>query len=390
MPNLANKDTAEQCKDIGKAALAKGDYPKAIRMFEKSMQLYPVPGVPEMKERAQREMAAAARKAHAKANPTSASPSPSPRSTSSGGSSSGRAHTPEQAAIVKKILSVAKRGHYEVLGIKKPSTEDEIKKSYRKLALKLHPDKNSAPGADNAFKAVGLAYAVLSDPVKKQNYDAYGDDDPTGDGGGGGFGGGFPGRRGGMHRGHGGGVDPEDIFNMFFGGGGGGVRFHHGGFPQQRQQRHHRGGGDGEPQGPVNPIAQILQLAPLILLFLMSFFNGFPASNTPSPFSLQPHGSYRVPMETRDNVRGIRGGIKYYVMDDFMKNYGRDRRSVESSVQQTFHDELHTECLGQRNTQKRLLYRAKTQRRKADRDLMMEQANTFDTSSCDEYQRWFG
>jgi curved DNA-binding protein CbpA len=252
------------------------------------------------------------------------------------------------------------------------------------LALKLHPDKNSAPGADNAFKAVGLAYAVLSDPAKKKNYDAYGDADPTGDGTstGGGFPGGFPGGGGNMYRGQGG-VDPEDIFNMFFGGGGGGVRFHQG-FPQQRQRQTQHHQQREQQQGPTNPIAQLLQIAPLLLLFLMSFFNGFPAGNTPLPFSLQPNGSYRVPMETRENIRGIRGGIKYFVMDDFIKNYGRDRRTVEATVQQTFHDELHSECLSQRNTQKRLVYRAKTQRKKQDRDVLMEQANTFDTSACDE------
>lgn len=84
-----------------------------------------------MKDRAQREMAAAARKANAKA--TGSSPSPSPRANSGGSSSNGRSHTPEQAAIVKKILAVAKRGHYDVLGIRKPSSDDEIKKAYRKV-----------------------------------------------------------------------------------------------------------------------------------------------------------------------------------------------------------------------------------------------------------------
>ena len=75
--DIANKDTAIQCKDLGKVALAKGDYPKAIRMFEKSMKLYPVAGVPEMKARAQREMLEARDKAKARAEGRSSSSSSS-------------------------------------------------------------------------------------------------------------------------------------------------------------------------------------------------------------------------------------------------------------------------------------------------------------------------
>ena len=131
-----------------------------------------------MLARAEQEKVAAHHKARERAKP----PPPSPRSSSSSSTSdagaSQRAYTPDQAAMVKKILSMAKRGHYDVLGVSKSAGDDEVKKAYRKLALKLHPDKNSAPGADNAFKAVGLAYAVLSDPVKKNNYDVGGMDDP--------------------------------------------------------------------------------------------------------------------------------------------------------------------------------------------------------------------
>ncbi|EED94489.1 predicted protein, partial [Thalassiosira pseudonana CCMP1335] len=68
--------------------------------------------------------------------------------------------------------------HYRVLGIEASADEAAIKKAYRKLALKLHPDKNSAPHSDEAFKAVGLAYATLSDSQKRAIYDRYGDEDP--------------------------------------------------------------------------------------------------------------------------------------------------------------------------------------------------------------------
>ena len=73
---------------------------------------------------------------------------------------------------------------YKTLGIEKSSTAAQIKKAYRKTAIKVHPDKNSAPKADEAFKAVGLAYATLSDPQKRTIYDRYGEEDPDNRGGG--------------------------------------------------------------------------------------------------------------------------------------------------------------------------------------------------------------
>ncbi len=65
---------------------------------------------------------------------------------------------------------------YKVLGLEKGASEDEIKKAYRKMALKYHPDKNKAPDAEEVFKGVAEAYEILSDPKKKELYDKYGED----------------------------------------------------------------------------------------------------------------------------------------------------------------------------------------------------------------------
>lgn len=65
--------------------------------------------------------------------------------------------------------------YYDILGVAKSATADEIKKAYRKLALKYHPDKNQGDkAAEDKFKEINEAYAVLSDPTKKQQYDTYG------------------------------------------------------------------------------------------------------------------------------------------------------------------------------------------------------------------------
>lgn len=113
---------------------------------------------------------------------------------------------------------MAKRDYYEVLGVSKTASEEELKKAYRKLALKYHPDRN--PGdkeAEEKFKEAAEAYSVLSDKDKRARYDQFGE---AGLGDNGGFGAG--------------GMDMNDIFSMFgdlFGGRGGGFSgFDFGGF----------------------------------------------------------------------------------------------------------------------------------------------------------------
>lgn len=101
-----------------------------------------------------------------------------------------------------------KRDYYDVLGVNKNSSADEIKSAYRKLAKKYHPDLNKEPGAEEKFKEVQEAYDVLSDENKKAQYDQFGH--AAFEQGQGGFGGGF----GGFQD-----VDLGDIFGSFFGGG---------------------------------------------------------------------------------------------------------------------------------------------------------------------------
>ena len=135
---------------------------------------------------------------------------------------------------------------YEVLGVSKAATADEIKRAYRKLALEYHPDRNKSKEAGKKFKEVTAAYEVLSDPQKKSQYDQFGHAAFTQGAGQGPFGGGFggqpfggtQGRQSGQYGpfrytyytsgGQGGGQnvefdfggfsDPFEIFEQFFGG----------------------------------------------------------------------------------------------------------------------------------------------------------------------------
>lgn len=127
-------------------------------------------------------------------------------------------YTKDQLEICERIRRC--KDFYEILCVTKEATDTEIKRSYKKLALQLHPDKNRAPGAVEAFKSLGNAAGVLTDPEKRKQYDLYGNDVKKGT------------RH--YHANHEyehayrGGFDSEftadELFNMFFGNG----------FPQTR------------------------------------------------------------------------------------------------------------------------------------------------------------
>lgn len=109
---------------------------------------------------------------------------------------------------------MAEKDYYDVLGVGKDASQDDIKKAYRKLSKKYHPDINKEPGAEEKFKDVNEAYETLSDEQKRSQYDQYGSAGPQGQGFGG-FGG-----AGQDFGGFGGGGGFDDIFSQFFGGGG--------------------------------------------------------------------------------------------------------------------------------------------------------------------------
>lgn len=363
-----NRGEAEKCLEIGKRHLRLGNWEKAVKFFDKSHRMYPLPGVEAMRDRAKMEMDKASTPS---AQPTSprgtasssagmrhraapaASPSRSPSSEPS------RPYTAEQMQMVRKIKAC--KNHYEVLAVQQTATENEVKKAYRKLALKLHPDKNSAPGAEDAFKAVGKAFTVLSDPDKRAHYDRHGDDAPVQQQ--------QQGRRYAQEED----ITPEEIFNMFFGGG----YRPRARRPQQQgrqQQQEQRGG-----------MANLAQFLPLLLIFIMSLLS---IPSTPEmPFSLNPTQQFNVQRSTQ--MANVVKGIPYYVERDFEQRYTthwRDLSRVEQMVEQAHVSKLSESCENLKLRQKRMIYRARNSRSE-DREAAMRKALEMKMPPCDELRK---
>mmetsp|Transcript_2087 Transcript_2087/g.3010 ORF Transcript_2087/g.3010 Transcript_2087/m.3010 type:complete len:448 (-) Transcript_2087:369-1712(-) len=436
-----NKSEAERCRDMGAEALRRGQYPRSVKLLNKSLQLYPLPGVKALLGQAERRLnenasseqngnsssttsnggasfsagssstprASSTRSSFASSAPrSSATSAPAPAPSNNTCTETGRNYTDEQVKMVKEVLEARKGGrgaHYRVLGVEQDANEAALKKAYRKLALKLHPDKNSAPQADEAFKAVGLAYGTLSDSQKRTIYDRYGDEDPDNRGGGGGA------RHGGVHFRHGEEMNPEDIFNMFFGGGmpagmgggrggpgfrvystgfGPGFGAHMGGARQRAQQQRQ------QEQPNVGLFSQFVQLLPLLMLFFLSFFN-FPGEDVSTHtggskyFSLTHSPPFVNPLSTK--LTPVKD-IPYFVTDKFMRTYYRDRyqlSQVERMVEKSYENYLVAECKNQQIYKKSLEKSAmeRSGMTQADRERQMKKAAGFELSRCVELQDLF-
>lgn len=365
----ANKDEGLKCLGIARRALETGDVDKARKFGEKAHRLHRsteteqflerLPGVSEAVETAQ-----TAQTAQAEETPSARAPSPTPSAASTASTSTASAAGPasrksasttDQQRLVKTIRS--KKCHYEILMVNKTASDDEIKRAYRKLALKLHPDKNKAPGADEAFKLVSKAFSVLSDPQERAHYDRYGDMEgrPSG-----------PGFRGGRPRYaaasfNGVEVDAEELFRMFFGGnpfmagatfggGFGGTGSRHGNpqrnrhqqqqYPHHRQPQHH-------PQQS-SAIRLMMSLAPIIMLLIFNLFSG----STP-PYSLSQTREFPFPASTAAHR------VPFYVSDKakFTNRYrpgSHERTRLEYQIESTWKEIMQQRCNQERLVKARL------------------------------------
>ncbi|ODV88926.1 hypothetical protein CANCADRAFT_57992 [Tortispora caseinolytica NRRL Y-17796] len=278
-----------------------------------------------------------------------------------------RSYTSAQKAAVERVRKCQHHEYYAILDVETSATDNDIKKAYRKLALIMHPDKNSAPGADEAFKMVSKAFQVLSDPQKKRIFDQTGQDP---DSRGMGSASGTSARAGGpagagfgdfFNAGGAGEMSPEDLFNMFFGGppgaagggpfqsfgfGGPGIRIHSfGGSPYasfggpRRRPAQNRAGN----QANENILSTLIQFLPLILLIVLPLLSGIWESFTSGPQTPAYRYDYMKPYTSEFETPNHH--IKYYMKPKDVNNLS-DRQKLDygRKVEHNYIQNLKWQC----------------------------------------------
>ncbi|XP_063708620.1 dnaJ homolog subfamily B member 12 [Culicoides brevitarsis] len=357
-----NKDEAERCIEIAVKSLSEGKIERADKFLRKAESLYPT-------QRAKDLLAKLKASAHTGAadgsNGTDEGVHQRKRANSASRSAKAESaepdYTNDQLEVVKKVKKC--KDYYEVLGVKKEATDSEIKKAYKKLALQLHPDKNKAPGAAEAFKAVGNAVAILTDAEKRKQYDLYGSQEQQN----------YTRRH--THyneyaysRGFESDVTAEELFNIFFGGS----------YPSQniymRQRRFNRQH-EHQQREQQPSYAAFINLLPIILLIGLSMMSSFFISDP--IYSLSPSQKFSVARKTQ-NFK-----IPYYVKDNFHSEYQGSVGRLEASVEEDYLTNLKHSCYRERNYKETMFAKA---RNFGDRDLY-HKAQNIQTPSCETLHR---
>lgn len=160
----SNKDEALRCINKAKEALASGNKPRALKFIRIAQRLNKNLSVDDL-------LAACGNIDEQTAESTSCSNNNVSSSVRSDEVANGeaRSYREEHAQLVRKVKKST--DYYEILGLMRSCSVEEIKKAYRKISLKVHPDKNKAPGSEEAFKKVSKAFKCLSDEKARRQYD---------------------------------------------------------------------------------------------------------------------------------------------------------------------------------------------------------------------------
>ncbi|KAI3365180.1 hypothetical protein L3Q82_010279 [Scortum barcoo] len=353
-----NRDEAERCIDIATAALRSEQPEKARRFLEKAQKLFPTEKAKVLLELIAKNGFTPTQGGHSDPGGVSV---PRQRQTNGGDTRPEekptdipKSYTADQLEAVRRIKQC--KDFYEILGVQADASDDELKRSYRKLALKFHPDKNHAPGATEAFKAIGNAYAVLSNANKRKQYDQCGDERR------------HPSTHGADNENFEPDISPEDLFNMFFGGGypsSNANVYTNGRMRYQRRERRERQRDGG--------LALFVQVMPILILVIVSALSQIMVNSPPYSLSFRPSAGYTQKRLT-ENLK-----VPYYVGEQFSKEFtGVNLKNVERTVEDDYISNLRNNCWKEKQQKEGMLYRA---RYFGDTDLY-QRAQRARTPSC--------
>ncbi|XP_014247523.1 dnaJ homolog subfamily B member 12 [Cimex lectularius] len=351
-----NKDEAFRCIELAEEYILAGRRDKAEKFLLKSEKLYSTQKAKDLLESLR------------KFNKHATNPTPKAEATTTQPSHSNnmkKERIPKEAEYTSEQLEAVKRvkkckDYYEILGVTKEATDSDIKKAYKKLALHLHPDKNRAPGAAEAFKAIGNAVAILTDAEKRKQYDMFGSDEERI-------------RHTHTHtesytRGFESDVTAEELFNMFFGGA----------FPSSANIYVRRGNQWRKADQHTQPshrettnYSVLMQMLPVLILIALSMMSSLLVSDP--VYSLTQTSKFPVVRMTKD----LR--IHYYVKENFHTTYQGNIRKLEASVEEEYVANLRNSCYREKTYRESMLWRAKN----FGDSLLFQKAQEIKTPSCD-------
>jgi len=361
-----NSDEADRCLRIGQDHFQKGNFEHALKFFNKSQKLEHRDSTAQLIQRCLDEIknpktSSSNSESHTHHAPNFAR-SKSSDYAAGAGSSSVPKSDPVKSQEIRQVLN--KKDFYDILGVTKDAKEDEIKKVYRKLALKFHPDKNNEPGADEAFKKIAQAYDCLTNPEKRRKYDEFGNEEPE------------------QHYQHyrqyyNDDISPEDIFGMFFGN----AFFQEGPTRrtqfvyrnQRRQGGEHRGQHHGQANANASKFLPFIQFIPLLIILSFLLFNF--QSDEPA-YSLSKTGKFQIEKRTAYL------NVPYFVDNKFANQYTSKIRAIEESIDRDRTRYLISQC--QTNKQRKATLERNAQYYSDERrNRFLEEASKVTLIECD-------
>ena len=251
--------------------------------------------------------------------------------------------------------------YYEILGVKNGASEDELKKAYKKKAIKFHPDKNHSPKAEEAFKRISTAYTTLTDPKKKEIYDKYGSEEQF---------------REKYYQEHQQQfneqeIDPFDIFEAFFSGADINEVLRRRRYNVQRRQNN------------INPkyakFLPFIQFIPFILMFLSYYLPVLLQEKKYYDFEM----SYDFPYKRNT----YKNKITYFIGNDFIQKYNNlnDIRNQENEIEKKYFNYLENKCTENQKFRNQLEIKKKYYREGSYyRELIDRELEKLDSTACDK------